>query len=53
LTHALVSKLLYAPTNRLRVEATGPHAPEYAAVTRSLFNLPGGTVCPMEEISEK
>jgi glutamyl-tRNA reductase len=53
LTHALVSKLLYAPTNRLRVEATGPHAPEYAAVTRSLFNLPDGAVCPGEEITNK
>lgn len=53
LTHALVSKLLYAPTNRLRVEATGPHAPEYAAVTRSLFNLPGGALCPIEEITEQ
>ena len=38
---ALVKKLLASPTTRLRAEATCPHAPEYAAVARTLFDLPG------------
>jgi glutamyl-tRNA reductase len=42
LTEALVKKLLDAPTNRLRAEAACPHAPEYAAVARTLFGLSGG-----------
>ena len=39
MTLALIKKLLHAPTQRLRAEATSPHAPEYAALTRTLFNL--------------
>jgi glutamyl-tRNA reductase len=39
LTHALVKKLLAQPTQRLRAEAARPHAPEYAALTRTLFGL--------------
>jgi len=39
LTHALVKKLLDAPTRRLHAEATSPRAPDYAALVRSLFNL--------------
>jgi glutamyl-tRNA reductase len=41
LTHALVKKLLDHPTRRLRAEAASHHAPEYAALARILFNLPG------------
>lgn len=43
LTQALVKKLLDSPTNRLRAEATCPHAPEYATVARTLFGLQGGS----------
>ena len=39
LTQALVKKLLDPPTRRLHAEATSPHAPEYAALTRTLFGL--------------
>jgi glutamyl-tRNA reductase len=39
LTQALVKKLLHAPTHRLRAEAASPRASEFAAVTRTLFNL--------------
>jgi len=39
---ALVKKILASPTSRLRAEAACPHAPEYAAVARTLFDLPGG-----------
>jgi glutamyl-tRNA reductase len=39
MTQALVKKLLHAPTQRLRVEASSPRASEYAAVARTLFNL--------------
>ena len=39
LTQALVKKLLHAPTQRLRAEATSPRASEYATVARTLFNL--------------
>lgn len=42
LTQALVSKLLDNPTRRLRAEAACPHAPEYAAVARTLFGLNTG-----------
>ena len=52
---ALVKKILASPTSRLRAEAACPHAPEYAAVARTLFNLPGerglcgfsGSTCPI------
>jgi len=57
LTHALVSKLLETPTKRLRSEATCPQGPKYAAVARSLFDLPGerglcqfsGASCPVDK----
>lgn len=39
LTQALVKKLLDPPTRRLHAEATSAHAPEYAALTRTLFGL--------------
>lgn len=39
MTHSLVKKLLAQPTERLRREAAQPHAPEYAAITRTLFGL--------------
>jgi glutamyl-tRNA reductase len=39
MTQALVKKLLHAPTNRLRAEAATPHASEFAAIARTLFNL--------------
>ena len=39
LTQALVKKLLDSPTRRLHAEATSPQAPEYAALTRTLFGL--------------
>jgi glutamyl-tRNA reductase len=41
MTQALVRKLLDHPTKRLRAEATCPHAPEYATVARTLFDLKG------------
>lgn len=41
LSLALVKKILASPTSRLRAEAACPHAPEYAAVARTLFDLPG------------
>jgi glutamyl-tRNA reductase len=40
MTQALVKKLLHAPTHRLHAEAASPRASEYAAVARTLFNLP-------------
>ncbi len=40
LTHAIVSKLLAAPTQRLRIEAAGPNNQQYAEMARSLFALP-------------
>ncbi|MEW6029005.1 MAG: glutamyl-tRNA reductase [Chloroflexota bacterium] len=42
MTQALVKQILHAPTNRLRAEAGSPHAPEYAQITRALFNLGDG-----------
>jgi glutamyl-tRNA reductase len=39
MTQALVKKILDAPTQRLRAEASCPHAPEYATVVRTLFDL--------------
>lgn len=39
MTQALVKKLLHAPTNRLRAEASSPQASEYASVARKLFDL--------------
>ena len=39
MTQALVKKILAAPTQRLRAEATSPNAPKYATIVRSLFGL--------------
>jgi len=39
LTKAIVNKILHAPTARLRDEANGPGAIDYANVTRNLFKL--------------
>jgi glutamyl-tRNA reductase len=54
MTQALVKKILDAPTQRLRAEASCPHAPEYATVARTLFGLQesgscgfSGEVCPI------
>lgn len=41
MSRALVKKLLATPTHRLRVEASGPHALEYANMARTLFDLHG------------
>jgi glutamyl-tRNA reductase len=41
LTLSLVNKMLHSPTLRLREEANCPHAPQYAAVARTLFGLSG------------
>jgi glutamyl-tRNA reductase len=45
MTQALVKKILDAPTQRLRAEASCPHAPEYAAVARTLFGLKSDCLC--------
>jgi len=45
MTQALVKKILHAPTYRLRAEASCPHAPEYAAVARTLFGLQSEGLC--------
>jgi glutamyl-tRNA reductase len=45
MTQALVKKILQSPTQRLRAEASCPHAPEYAAVARSLFGLHNDGLC--------
>ena len=42
MTQVLVKKILNAPTQRLRAEASCPHAPEYATVARTLFGLNKG-----------
>lgn len=55
LTRALVKKILHAPTRRLRAESICPHAPQYASVAQTLFELPGraalchfsGDACPL------
>lgn len=60
MSKALVRKLLDAPTQRLRAEASCPHAPEYAAVTRTLFGLHNGrgacgfisSGCPISSVSD-
>jgi glutamyl-tRNA reductase len=39
LTLSLVKKILDRPTRRLRAESSCPHAPAYATVVRSLFDL--------------
>jgi glutamyl-tRNA reductase len=45
MTQALVKQILHAPTNRLRAEASCPHALEYAAVARTLFGLQSEGLC--------
>lgn len=45
MTQALVKQILHAPTQRLRAEASCPHAPEYAAVARTLFGLKHDGLC--------
>lgn len=45
MTQALVKQILHAPTNRLRAEASCPHAPEYATVARTLFGLQSEGLC--------
>jgi glutamyl-tRNA reductase len=60
MTLALVKKLLEAPTHRLRAEASCPHAPQYAAVARTLFGLHksnglcglSGNVCPISTAAD-
>jgi glutamyl-tRNA reductase len=39
LTKAIVNKILHSPTIRLREEANGPHAVDYADIARGLFGL--------------
>ena len=39
MTRSLVKKLMQTPTQRLRAEANCPHASQYAAVARTLFDL--------------
>ena len=59
MTQAMVKKILQAPTHRLRAEAACPHAPEYAAVARTLFGLQteglcsfSGQVCPISNSAD-
>jgi glutamyl-tRNA reductase len=49
MTQALVKKILQAPTHRLRAEASCPHAPEYAAVARTLFGLEKEGLCSFSD----
>jgi glutamyl-tRNA reductase len=59
MTQAMVKKILLAPTRRLREEASCPHAPEYAAVARTLFGLQkdglcgiSGQACPISNAAD-
>jgi glutamyl-tRNA reductase len=60
LTHSLVKKILDHPTRSLRNESSCPHAPQYAAVARTLFGLNHGTdlcgisgeTCPIAEAAD-
>jgi glutamyl-tRNA reductase len=59
MTQAMVKKILQAPTHRLRAEASCPHAPEYAAVARTLFGLQkdglcdfSGQACPLSTAAD-
>jgi glutamyl-tRNA reductase len=47
MTQALVKQILHAPTSRLRAESSCPHAPEYAAVARTLFGLQNEGLCSL------
>jgi glutamyl-tRNA reductase len=60
MTQALVKKILDAPTQRLRAEASCQHAPEYATVVRTLFGLKensglcgfSGDSCPLSTAAD-
>ena len=59
MTQAMVKKILQEPTNRLRAEASCPHAPEYATVARTLFGLQkdglcgiSGQACPISQAAD-
>jgi glutamyl-tRNA reductase len=39
LTKSIVKKILHSPTIRLRQEASGPNASDYAEIARNLFGL--------------
>ena len=39
LTKSIVNKILHSPTSRLREEANGPNAVDYADIARGLFGL--------------
>jgi glutamyl-tRNA reductase len=39
LTKSIVNKILHSPTTRLREEANGPNAVDYADIARGLFGL--------------
>jgi glutamyl-tRNA reductase len=60
MTLSLVKKLLDAPTRRLRAESSCPHAPEYAAVARTMFGLHNeaglcglyGKTCPISAAAD-
>jgi glutamyl-tRNA reductase len=39
LTKSIVNKILHSPTARLREEANGPDAVDYANIARGLFGL--------------
>jgi glutamyl-tRNA reductase len=60
LTHALVKKILDRPTRRLRAESSCPHAPAFATVARTLFDLNhdtgtcglSGEACPISPAAD-
>lgn len=60
LTQSLVRKLLDRPTRRLRAESSCPHAPAYATVARTLFELQpdsnlcgfSGESCPLSQAAD-
>lgn len=59
MTQAMVKRILQAPTQRLRAEASCPHAPEYASVARTLFGLQkeglcglSGQACPISHAAD-
>lgn len=60
MTLSLVKKLLDQPTRRLKDESACPHAPEYAAVARTLFGLKhesglcglSGETCPIPSAAD-
>jgi glutamyl-tRNA reductase len=39
LTKSIINKILHTPTARLREEANGLHAGDYANIARALFGL--------------